>query len=175
MPRSSFARHLAVAVALPSLLAACATAPRDTASASRTPGGVVTDTARGTLAANEPLVELDVGATHAMGIYLSEVSGRALYALSGADPASPVVCAGECLTQFEPVLGRAILGGAEKGVIASMVGTTTRADGTTQLTYNGRPLYRFRGDAWLSDTKGHGRKVDGATAYLVHPNGDVLR
>jgi len=174
MRRHSYMGPVACAAAV-MLASACATSRADTNAASRAPGRVVTDTARGSLAPAEALVELDVGATHEMGIYLSEVAGRPLYALTAGDPSAPAMCGGECMAQFEPVLGRAIIGSEYSGVIAAMVGTTTRADGTTQLTYNGRPLFRFRGDRGITDTSGHGRQVGGVTARLVHPNGELVR
>jgi predicted lipoprotein with Yx(FWY)xxD motif len=46
------------------------------------------------------------------------------------------------------------------GVMQSLVGQTTRADGTTQLTYAGRPLYLFKGDSAPGSTNG-----DGSTAF----------
>ena len=34
--------------------------------------------------------------------------------------------------------------------------TTTRDDGTTQIAYNGKPLYRYGADSAAGDTKGNG-------------------
>ena len=55
-------------------------------------------------------------------------------------------CSGSCATNWPPVLtkGAAMAG---TGVKKSLLGTTKRSDGTTQVTYNKHPLYRFKGDA----------------------------
>jgi predicted lipoprotein with Yx(FWY)xxD motif len=44
----------------------------------------------------------------------------------------------------------------------SLLGTTRRGDGTTQVTYKGHPLYAFSGDRKPGDTKGQGVKAFGA-------------
>jgi predicted lipoprotein with Yx(FWY)xxD motif len=45
-----------------------------------------------------------------------------------------------------------------------------RADGSWQTTLNGRPLYRFAGDAKPGDMTGHG--VDGDW-HAVTPTGEI--
>ena len=52
------------------------------------------------------------------------------------------------LTNGAPVAGA--------GVTASMLGTITLSNGTTQVTYNGWPLYYYKLDAVAGDTKGEG-------------------
>jgi hypothetical protein len=52
------------------------------------------------------------------------------------------------MARGEPTVG--------EGLQSSLVGTSPRTHGTTQVTYKGMPLYRFAGDAKAGDTKGQG-------------------
>jgi hypothetical protein len=60
-------------------------------------------------------------------------------------------------------------------VSASLLGTTTRADGTTQVTYAGHPLYRFISDQKAGDVTGQGVNPFGAPWYVVSPSGAQIR
>ena len=58
---------------------------------------------------------------------------------------------------------------------SSLLGTTKRSDGTTQVTYNKHPLYRFKGDAnKVGATKGEGIDAFGAEWYVVGTNGKKI-
>jgi hypothetical protein len=52
-----------------------------------------------------------------------------------------------------------------------MLGTTMRADGTTQVTYSGHPLYLYAGDTNAGDTKGQGLNASGGLWWLLSPAG----
>ena len=84
-------------------------------------------------------------------------------------PAHPPAT-GNCATNWPPLLtnGTPVAG---TGVDASKFGTTTRADGTTQVTYNGWPLYYYAKDQQPGDTNGDGV---GNVWYLVSPTGDKV-
>ena len=60
---------------------------------------------------------------------------------------------------------------AGEGVDSTLLGTITRDDGTTQVTYNGWPLYYFAGDTAASDTAGQGL---GGVWFLVSPTGEAI-
>jgi predicted lipoprotein with Yx(FWY)xxD motif len=73
------------------------------------------------------------------GKVLVDSRGRALYA-NDQEHGGMVLCAGSCLSFWKPL----IAGGTPKG--ASLPGTLTlvkRADGTRQVTYDGKLLYSF--------------------------------
>jgi hypothetical protein len=59
-------------------------------------------------------------------------------------------------------------------VRAALLGTTTRADGTQQVTYNGHPLYYFMNDKAPGDARGQGINRFGGGWYVVDPTGDKI-
>lgn len=72
---------------------------------------------------------------------LFDGSGQAIY-LFDAETTSKPSCYGDCATAWPPVLttGRPV---ARGGVQAGVLGVTTRRDGSTQVTYAGKPLYFY--------------------------------
>jgi predicted lipoprotein with Yx(FWY)xxD motif len=89
-----------------------------------------------------------------LGEILVDVRGRTLYEF-GADKGTKSVCSGDCASDWPPFIahGNATVG---NGAQTALVGTSTRSDGTQQVTYNGHPLYRFSGDHKAGDTNGQG-------------------
>jgi hypothetical protein len=55
-----------------------------------------------------------------------------------------------------------------------LLGTTKRADGTTQVTYVGHPLYYFVKDTSAGMTAGQGSNSFNATWWLVTPAGKAI-
>ena len=84
-------------------------------------------------------------ATTRLGQILVDGSGRTPY-LFLADKGTQSACnSSACVQYWPPVL----TSGAPKagaGVTASLLGTTARQDGTTEVTYAGHPLYYFISD-----------------------------
>ncbi|NHB85790.1 hypothetical protein G7085_17755 [Tessaracoccus sp. HDW20] len=58
---------------------------------------------------------------------------------------------GQCLVNWPPLLGKPAAGA---GVDDSLLGSFQRADGTTQATYNGWPLYYWKNDTAPGDVTG---------------------
>src|SRR5262249_61136916 len=54
---------------------------------------------------------------------------------------------------------------------ATDLGTTTRSDGTKQVTYAGHPLYYYAGDSGSGMASGQGSDSFGAKWWLVAPSG----
>ena len=57
---------------------------------------------------------------------------------------------------------------------ASKLGTTKRSDGTTEVTYNGHPLYTFAGDNAPGQATGQGSDDFGAEWYVLSAAGTPI-
>jgi predicted lipoprotein with Yx(FWY)xxD motif len=75
------------------------------------------------------------------GKILFDGTGQAIY-LFDKEQATRAECYGECAEAWPPVLTRGSPVAAG-GVDAVALGTTKRADGSTQVTYGGHPLYYY--------------------------------
>jgi predicted lipoprotein with Yx(FWY)xxD motif len=108
-----------------------------------------------------------VGQNSSLGSFLVDSQGMTLY-LYTKDTPNTSNCYGGCATAWPPLLTTgAPTAGA--GVDDSKLGTTTRTDGSTQVTYNGWPLYYFAGDHAAGDTTGEGK---GGVWYVITPDGE---
>jgi predicted lipoprotein with Yx(FWY)xxD motif len=103
------------------------------------------------------------------GEILTDGEGRALY-LFTKDVGGTSTCTGECATAWPPftVEGEPVAG---EGVDQARLGTITRDDGTTQVTYNGHPLYYYAEDVNAGDVTGQGV---GGVWFLVNPQGEQV-
>jgi predicted lipoprotein with Yx(FWY)xxD motif len=120
-------------------------------------------------AAGEPQedpAKVAVGDT-SLGKVLTDVRGETVYMFT-SDKNGTSVCTGDCLKSWPPLLttGDPTAG---TGAQASLLGTTKRDDGSTQVTYNKLPLYFFAADQAPGDVKGQAVKnvwyvVNGAGA-----------
>lgn len=79
-----------------------------------------------------------------------------------------------CTTEWPPLLtdGDPVAG---EGVDAALLGTITRDDGSTQVTYNGWPLYLFEEDTAAGDTNGQGLDEFGGLWFLISPTGEPIQ
>lgn len=103
------------------------------------------------------------------GAHLVDGDGMALY-LFTADAPGTSTCSGGCLDAW-PALTTDGAPTAGDGVDATLLGTLTRADGTTQVTYADLPLYRYASDMAPGDTAGQG--VNGVW-FLVAADGTAI-
>jgi predicted lipoprotein with Yx(FWY)xxD motif len=110
--------------------------------------------------------------SNSLGQILVGANGKTLY-LFEADTSTKSTCSGAC-AQAWPPLTTAGSPKAAGGVSASLLGTTTRSDGTAQVTYNGHPLYYFVSDTKAGDTTGEGSTAFGAGWDVVSPAGDKI-
>ncbi len=124
--------------------------------------------AAGNAPAGNPNATVAVTTTK-LGQFLVDGSGRTLY-LFEADQGMASSCDGACAQAWPPLTAN---GGerAASGVSAADLGTSTRKDGTTQVTYHGHPLYYYVADGKPGDTNGQGLNQFGAPWYVVSPAG----
>ena len=90
--------------------------------------------------------------------------------LFAPDKAGKSVCYGSCATYWPPVPAPATLPASLPGV-TGMLGTTTRDDGSKQLTVAGHPLYTYAGDSKAGQTKGQNLDINGGLWTVVAANG----
>lgn len=132
-----------------------AAAPTPTAPASSASSGSVTiKTARGSA-----------------GIWLTDQAGRTLYIYT-VDKGSTSACYGSCATAWPPLLATGSVTVNGQFLNQSLVGSTQRTDGTTQVTYGGRPLYYFVGDKSPGQTKGQGLQ---GVWFIVGPRANIMK
>lgn len=107
-----------------------------------------------------------------LGRILVDSRGRTLY-LFEKDSRGRSACAGACAAYWPPLLttARPTAGGGAK---KTLLGTTRRADGTTQVTYAGHPLYRFVQDTKPGQTTGQDLQDFGAGWYVLAPRGTKI-
>jgi predicted lipoprotein with Yx(FWY)xxD motif len=107
-----------------------------------------------------------------LGKILVDSQGRTLY-LFQKDSGTTSECTGACAVNWPPLMvsGKPTEG---SGVDASLVATTNRPDGKTQVTYNGHPVYLFKGDKQPGDTNGEGLNAFGGSWYALSSAGDQV-
>jgi predicted lipoprotein with Yx(FWY)xxD motif len=99
--------------------------------------------------ATSSALTLKVGSTP-LGSILVDGAGETLYVFTN-DVKNKSNCTAACLDAWPPLYGVPVAGA---GVDASKLGSFTTADGKTQATIDGRPLYFFAVDSKAGDTLG---------------------
>jgi predicted lipoprotein with Yx(FWY)xxD motif len=148
------------------LLAAC----NASGGGGTTPSASASGTASASASASESAASAINVATTSVGASLTGAGGKTLYVFT-KDSAGKSACNGDCAATWPPLT----VEGAEKasagdGVNAAWLGTLTRDDGKTQVSYNGRPLYYYGGDTKAGDTNGQGK---GGVWFVATPDGTL--
>jgi predicted lipoprotein with Yx(FWY)xxD motif len=78
-------------------------------------------------------------------------------------------CNGSCASFWPPLKGPVSAGSGVTGKL----GTITRADGSTQATYNGHPLYTYKGDSGPGQNHGNGLNISGGLWHEVTVSGSA--
>jgi len=120
-------------------------------------------------AASTSATTVNLGKNDKLGSFLVDDKGMTLY-LFTKDTPNVTVCYDKCATAWPPLLATGAPA-AGMGVDTSKFGTTKRTDGTTQVTYNGWPLYYYAKDKAPGDVTGQGV---GSVWYVVSAAGDKV-
>jgi predicted lipoprotein with Yx(FWY)xxD motif len=102
------------------------------------------------------------------GQMLFNDDGQAIYIWEREESAEPR-CYGECAEAWPPVLTDDDPVAAGR-VSAKKLGTTQRSDGTTQVTYNGHPLYYYT-DELPGEVRCHNVATHGGLWWVITPKG----
>lgn len=107
-----------------------------------------------------------------LGTILSGDKNLTVYMFE-ADKNGKSACDSDCAAVWPPVLttGDATVAPDAQ---SSKLGTTKRADGKTQVTYGGWPLYYYVKDKDAEDVYGQGIDSFGAEWYVLAPNGKKI-
>jgi predicted lipoprotein with Yx(FWY)xxD motif len=112
---------------------------------------------------------VSVASNPKVGQILVNSQGLTLYDFH-KDKGGKSACYGACAKIWPPLTTTGPPHGTS-GVEASKLGTSSRTDGTTQVTYGGHPLYSYVGDKKPGEAAGNGITEFGGSWHALHPNG----
>jgi predicted lipoprotein with Yx(FWY)xxD motif len=156
------------AFARAALLAALAVAAAACGGNDDEPSGTAAPAAPTTTAAQDAGSATVAVASSRLGDILVDADGRTLYVFT-KDKGDQSACSGECAANWPALTGTATAG---TGAQAALLSTATQADGSSQVTYGGKPLYYFAGDAKPGDINGQGV---GSVWYAVTADGEMVK
>jgi predicted lipoprotein with Yx(FWY)xxD motif len=105
------------------------------------------------------------------GIWLTDQAGKSLYIYT-KDTGTKSACYGACATNWPPFTATGSVTVNGQFLDASLIGSTSRTDGTTQVTYGGHPLYYFKSDTAPAQIKGQGV---GGVWYILGPKANIMK
>ena len=138
-------------------LAACSSSSSSPAGAS-SPAGTSSASSGSAEAAAVGLKTASIGGV----TVLTNAKGFALYTFA-PDTATKSACSGACAAAWPPQTALA--------TVKSPYSTIKRSDGSTQLTFNGHPLYTFTGDTGPGQASGNGVNAFGGLWHEVPASG----
>lgn len=122
-----------------------------------------------------PTYEVKVQQVNGLGPVLVDGQGLALYLFETDRRGAPSRCYNICAIQWPPALlpngARPVAG---PGVMPALLGTAPRTDGSTQITYNGWPLYFWPPDHTPGTATGQALTNAGGRWYVVDAAGDAV-
>jgi predicted lipoprotein with Yx(FWY)xxD motif len=120
--------------------------------------------------AEEGTVFVSLGSATGLGQVLVDSEGHTLYAFS-SDTGEASTCGSACAKSWPPLLDENGEPQPSNGTAAARLGTTTRADGSHQVTYAGHPLYAYSGDKSPGEANGNASSAFGGTWTALKGSG----
>lgn len=105
-----------------------------------------------------------------LGPILTDQDGRTLYAFT-PDKQGASTCTAGCVATWPALISRGSAT-AGSGAQSALLSKVTRAEGTTQATYNNWPLYYYVGDVAPGDVDGEG---SGGVWFTVGADGKLVK
>lgn len=123
-----------------------------------------------------PAYEVKIKAIAGVGPVLVDGRGLTLYLFETDQRGKPSRCYDICAVQWPPdVLPAGMTAPrAGPGVVGTLLGTAPRTDGTTQITYDGWPLYRWPPDKAPGQATGQALTNAGGRWYVVDAAGHAV-
>ena len=144
------------------IAAACGTSTASNSSPATAPSSSASAAASQAAASGTVLKTATISGT----TVLTNAKGFTVYSFA-PDTATKSNCNGSCAQYWPPVKGRATAGSGVTGKL----GTITRSDGSTQVTYDGHPLYTYVSDTAPGQAKGNGVNLSGGVWHEVTVTG----
>ena len=155
----------AALAALALALSACGSSASSSSSASSAPAAGASSAASSAPASSASGGALETRTINGTAV-VTNAKGMTLYWFA-PDTSTTSKCTGACATYWPPVTGPVTAGSGVTGTL----GTITRADGTTQATYDGHPLYTYVGDTAPGQAKGNGKNLSGGLWWEMTVSG----
>jgi predicted lipoprotein with Yx(FWY)xxD motif len=155
MRKSGFAAAAGLG-SLALLLTACGGSSGSSGSSSPTttstakPNGEASSAALGGITPGSTVLHVQKSA---VGWVLALSNGQVVYSYDKDPKGGAPACTGSCAQVWRPVTGKPLASPADTGM--GTLGTVATSNGAKQITYNGSPLYTFKGAKALA-TKGNG-------------------
>lgn len=120
-------------------------------------------------------VSLSTAPVPGLDAVLVNSQGKTLYTFA-PDQAKKVTCTASCAKVWPPVrIPAGQKASASGGVKASLLSSVPDPSGGRVVTYNGWPLYTYKGDQAAGADGGQGLNVNGGVWWMIGPAGTPIR
>lgn len=156
---------MAVMAGATALVAACSTSASPSSAGAHRPSASASATQQANGAAATVLIKTR---RTKVGTVLTSAAGRTLYWFAKDTPTKSN-CNGSCASYWPPVIGKPAAAAGTS--LPHGFGTITRSGGKVQATYDGHPLYTYKGDTAAGQVNGNDVSLSGGLWWAMTPSG----